>query len=121
MATTIETNTPGTSSPNPARLTPEAVIEQVRTLRAQIDDVTPLSKAQRNQIKQRTRKQPTLVVDASIGVIGSFAPSPRGPGRGRRARRSWRRRSPPPATIATRASSRPRAQRAATSPPTVHP
>jgi hypothetical protein len=71
MATAIETNTSGTSPSNLTRLTPEAVIEQVRTLRSQIDDVTPLSKAQRNQIKQRTRKQPTPVVDASIGVIGS--------------------------------------------------
>jgi hypothetical protein len=73
MANTIDTITPGTSSPNPNRLTPEAVIEQVRTLRSLIDDVTPLSKAQRTQLKQRTRKQPPSVVDASIGVIGSSA------------------------------------------------
>lgn len=71
MANTLETNTPGTSSPNPVRLTPEAVIEQVRTLRSMIDDVTPLSKAQRTQLKQRTRKQPAPIVDMSIGVIGA--------------------------------------------------
>jgi len=72
MVNTIETNTPGISSPNPVRLTPEAVIEQIRTLRSLIDnDVTPLSKAQRTQLKQRTRKQPSPVVDMSIGVIGS--------------------------------------------------
>ena len=71
MANTVETNTPGTSSPNPARLTPEAVIEQVRTLRSLIDDVTPLSKAQRVQLRQRMRKQPAPIVDMSIGVIGA--------------------------------------------------
>jgi hypothetical protein len=57
MANAIETTTPGTSSLNPNRLTPEAVIEQVRTLRSLIDDVTPLSKEQRLQLRQRTRKQ----------------------------------------------------------------
>jgi hypothetical protein len=53
MANTIETITPGTSSPNPNRLTPAAVIEQVRTLRSLLDDVTPLSKDQRLQLRQR--------------------------------------------------------------------
>ncbi len=72
MATnTVENNTTGTSPPNPAKLTPEAVIEQIRALRSQIEDVTPLSKAQRNQLRQRTRKQPAPIVDASISVIGS--------------------------------------------------
>lgn len=68
---TVENNTPGTPSPNPARLAPEAVIEQIRALRLQIDDVTPLSKAQRNLLKRRTYKQPAPIVDMSIGVIGS--------------------------------------------------
>ena len=71
MATTVDNNTPGTPSPTPEKLTPEAVIEQIRTLRSQIGDVTPLSKAQRRQLKQRARKQPAPVVDASISVIGS--------------------------------------------------
>ena len=71
MATPVDNNTPGTPSPTPEKLTPEAVIEQIRTLRSQIGDVTPLSKAQRRQLKQRARKQPAPVVDASISVIGS--------------------------------------------------
>ncbi|HSY52236.1 MAG TPA: hypothetical protein VLC46_25770 [Thermoanaerobaculia bacterium] len=71
MANTVDNNTPGTPSPDPAKLTPEAVIEQIRTLRSQIGEVTPLSKAQRTQLKQRARKQPAPVVDASISVIGS--------------------------------------------------
>jgi hypothetical protein len=70
MSSTVN-NTPVTTDPTPAKLTPEAVIEQIRALRAQIGEVTPLSKAQRNQLRQRTRKQPAPVVDASISVIGS--------------------------------------------------
>src|SRR5216684_465030 len=71
MANPVGNNTPGTPSPTPAKLTPEAVIEQIRALRSQVDEVTPLSKAQRNLLKRRTRKQPAPVVDASISVIGS--------------------------------------------------
>jgi hypothetical protein len=63
-------NTPGPSNPDPAKLTPEAVIEQLRTMRSQIDDVVPLSAEQRRLVKQRLRKQPTSVVEAAINVIG---------------------------------------------------
>ena len=75
MANTVENNTPDTPSPNPnpTGLPPEAVIEQIRTLRAQIENVTPLSKVQRNQLRQRTRKQPGSIIQASISVIGSSA------------------------------------------------
>jgi hypothetical protein len=59
-------------TPQPTtKLTPEAIVEQVRALRSQVDDVTPLDKAQRQQIKQRMRRQPALVVEASISVISS--------------------------------------------------
>ena len=63
-------NTPGPSNPDPARLTPEAVIAQLRTMRSQIDDIAPLSKEQRKLVKQRLRIQPKPVVEASINVIG---------------------------------------------------
>ena len=63
-------NTPGPSNPDPAKLTPEAVIEQLRTMRSQIDEVAPLSKEQRKLVKQRLRLQPKSVVEASINVIG---------------------------------------------------
>jgi hypothetical protein len=70
----IVNNTPGTpngpSNPVPAKLTPEAVIEQIRALRSQIDEVTPLSKEQRTLVKQRLRMQTEPVVEASINVIG---------------------------------------------------
>jgi hypothetical protein len=71
MATPVDNNTPATPSTTPEKLTPEAVIEQIRALRSQIGDVTPLSKAQRTQLKRRASKQPAPVVDASISVIGS--------------------------------------------------
>src|SRR6266851_4852108 len=69
MSNTVN-NTPGTSNPDPAKLAPEAVIAQLRTMRSQIDDVAPLSKQQRRLVQQRLRMQPTSVVEASINVIG---------------------------------------------------
>jgi hypothetical protein len=64
------TNTPGASNPNPAKLAPEAVIAQLRTIRSQIDAVEPLSKEQRRLVKQRLRTVAKPVVEASINVIG---------------------------------------------------
>jgi hypothetical protein len=63
---------PAADTPQPpAKLTPEAIVEQLRAMRSQVDDVTPLDKAQRQQLKQRARRQPALVVEASISVISS--------------------------------------------------
>ena len=59
--------------PTPTKLTPDAVIEQLRTLQSQIEEVTPLSAAQRAHLKGRTRKQPPHVTEASINVIGKSA------------------------------------------------
>ncbi|HEX7136697.1 MAG TPA: hypothetical protein VF219_02580 [Vicinamibacterales bacterium] len=53
-----------------AKLTPEAVIEQLRTMRSQIDEVAPLSKDQRKALREHLRTQPAPVVAASINVIG---------------------------------------------------
>lgn len=64
-APTVDTPQP------PVKLTPEAIIDQIRAMRSQVDDVTPLDKAQRQQLKQRMRRQPAPVVEASISVIGS--------------------------------------------------
>ena len=69
MSNTVN-NIPGPSTPDPAKLTPEAVIAQLRAMRSQIDDVAPLSKEQRILVKQRLRKQTKPVVEASINVIG---------------------------------------------------
>jgi len=71
--TKININGPTTTAdtPQPAvKLTPEAVIEQLRTMRSEIEQVTPLTKEQRKALKQRLRDQPTEIVAASINVIG---------------------------------------------------
>ena len=59
--------------PTTTKLAPAAVMEQLRTLQSQIEEVTPLSTAQRAQLKARTRKQPPHVTEASINVIGKSA------------------------------------------------
>jgi hypothetical protein len=63
-------NTPGSSNPDPAKLTPDEVMAQMRTMRSQIEEVAPLSKEQRRLLKQRLRTQPKSVVEASINVLG---------------------------------------------------
>jgi hypothetical protein len=62
--------TPDPSNPDSAKLTPEAVVAQLRAIRSQIVDVAPLSKEQRKLVKDRLRKQPKIVVEASINVLG---------------------------------------------------
>jgi hypothetical protein len=62
--------TPGTTSADPGKLTPEAVIEQLRSMQSQIDEVAPLSKEQRAALKAHLRLQKTPIVDASINVMG---------------------------------------------------
>jgi hypothetical protein len=62
--------TPVSSSPEPVKLTAEEVRAHLRMLRSQIEELAPLSKEQRNLIKQRLRDQPKPIVDASINVIG---------------------------------------------------
>ena len=69
---TLNPTAPAADTPQPTtKLTPEAIIEQIRAMRSQVDDVTPLDKAQRQQLKQRARRQPAPVVEASISVINS--------------------------------------------------
>ena len=72
MADSVVNTTPTAdpSNPNPAKLEPEAVIVQLRTIRSQIDAVEPLSKEQRKLVRQRLRVLAKPVVEASINVIG---------------------------------------------------
>ncbi|HEX9458488.1 MAG TPA: hypothetical protein VGA84_05055 [Thermoanaerobaculia bacterium] len=65
MSTSEETKNPVTGP----RLTPEAVVEQLRATRAQIDEVTPLTPAERQSVRNRTRTSDP-VLQASINVIG---------------------------------------------------
>jgi hypothetical protein len=59
-----------TVEPTVVSLTPEAVIEQLRILQSQIEDVAPLSQEQRTLLRQRVRLHTKPVLDASINVIG---------------------------------------------------
>ena len=71
MSDVVNTSpTPDPSNPNPTKLSADAVIAQLRTIRSQIDAVEPLSKEQRKQVKQRARALTKPVVEASINVIG---------------------------------------------------
>ena len=66
MSTSQEPN------PNPVKLTPEAVVEQLRVLREQLkDDLAPLTKKQRRNLSDRGRRQPNTVVQSSISIIGA--------------------------------------------------
>ncbi|HEX7193202.1 MAG TPA: hypothetical protein VF381_16645 [Thermoanaerobaculia bacterium] len=56
--------------PTAAKPSPNAVIQQLRVLKAEIDEAKPLSNAERALLKARTRKQPPHIVEASINVIG---------------------------------------------------
>jgi hypothetical protein len=69
MSNTVFTTT-STPSTDTSKLTPDAVIEQLRSMRTQIDEVAPLTKEQRALLKSRLRLQPSPVVNASINVIG---------------------------------------------------
>jgi hypothetical protein len=69
MADPVNT-TPDPSNPIAAKLAPEEVIAQLRTIRSQIDAVEPLSKDQRKLVRQRLRVLSKPVVEASINVIG---------------------------------------------------
>jgi hypothetical protein len=58
--------------PQPApTLTPEAVVEELRAIRAQIGEVTPLTSAQRTTLRNRTRTS-NPILQASINVIGAL-------------------------------------------------
>jgi hypothetical protein len=51
-------------------LEPEAVVEQLRAMRAQIGDVTPLTSSERQQLRRRVQAS-NPVLQASINMIGA--------------------------------------------------
>jgi hypothetical protein len=58
--------------PQPApALTPEAVVEQLRTMRGQMGEVTPLTPAQRAVLRNQSRTS-NPILQASINVIGAL-------------------------------------------------
>ena len=74
MSTNQVPNNPPAAAeiPQPApTLTPEAVVDQLRTLRAQVGEVTPLTPDQRKALRARSRAS-NPVLQASINVIGAL-------------------------------------------------
>ena len=74
MSTNQETKNPAAAAdlPQPApALTPEAVVDQLRAMRAQIAEVTPLTPEQRATLRNRARTS-NPVLQASINVIGAL-------------------------------------------------
>jgi hypothetical protein len=72
MTTSQEPNVPAADTPQPApTLSPEAVVDQLRAIRAQIGEVAPLTAEQRKALRGRT-KTSNLVLQASINVIGAL-------------------------------------------------
>jgi hypothetical protein len=73
MTTNGNTNTPSPAAETPqpaATLTPEAVIDQLRALRSQIPELSPLTAKQRRGLRNRTTTSEPIV-QASINVIGA--------------------------------------------------
>src|SRR5260370_19707335 len=62
---------PAADTPQPAAmLPPEQVVEQLRTMRTQIAEVTPLTTKQKKALRQKAHLS-NAVVQASINVIGA--------------------------------------------------
>lgn len=70
MRNTVLTTTPGNPSTDPSKLGPQAVIDQLKAMRSQIGEMTPLTAEQRALLKQRLRVQKPPIVEASINVMG---------------------------------------------------
>jgi hypothetical protein len=74
MSTNQGTNTPAAAAdlPQPApTLTPEAVVDQLRVMRMQIGEVTPLTREQRRALRSKAQTS-NPIVQASINVIGAL-------------------------------------------------
>ncbi len=56
----------------PVKLDPEAIVEQIRLLRTQIEDVTPLTPAQKRILRAQAQKQSDAVVAGTINVLGAL-------------------------------------------------
>jgi hypothetical protein len=71
VSQTINTPPAAAENPQPAStLTPEAVVEQLRTMRTQMGDPVPLTPAQRKLLHRRTTPS-NAVLQASINVMGA--------------------------------------------------
>ena len=56
----------------PVKLDPEALVEQIRLLRSQIEEVTPLTPAQRRTLRSQSRYQSDAMLAGSLNVLGAL-------------------------------------------------
>lgn len=56
----------------PVMLDPEALVEQIRLLRSQMVEVTPLTPAQKRILRSQSRKQSDAVLASAVNVIGAL-------------------------------------------------
>lgn len=54
------------------KLDPEALVEQLRSLRSQMEEVTPLTPAQKRSLRGQMRRQSDAIVASSINMIGAL-------------------------------------------------
>ena len=74
MSTNEETQTPSPAAETPqpaANLAPEVVVEQLRAMRSQIAEVSPLTPEQKKALRNRTHPS-NPILQASINVIGAL-------------------------------------------------
>ena len=56
----------------PSKITPESVVEQLRAVRQQLDaELSPLTKDQRRQMSQHSRRESNAIVQSSINIMGT--------------------------------------------------
>jgi len=68
----VITTSPAADAPQPATmLEPESVVDQLRAIRNQIADVTPLTAEQRRELRNITSKVNNEILQESINVIGA--------------------------------------------------
>lgn len=68
---TATAGTPVDAQPSAARLDPETVIEQIRSIRAQVDEVR-MTTTQKRTVSGQIRKQTDTILAGSINVIGAL-------------------------------------------------
>jgi hypothetical protein len=68
----VNSKTASAAETQPVKLDPEAIVEQIRLLRAQMEEVTPLTPAQRRILRAQSQKQSDVVVAGTLNVLGAL-------------------------------------------------
>ncbi|HEY0139734.1 MAG TPA: hypothetical protein VGF48_02500 [Thermoanaerobaculia bacterium] len=65
-------SSPAAETQPTVKLDPEAIVEQIRLLRSQMEEVTPLTPAQRRILREQSRKQSDAVLAGTMNVLGAL-------------------------------------------------